>query len=103
MANLRISPCAKLVNDGSFQTFDSCNLKKISCMNVAPAPIFFPVGLFIVVVDISAIQHQAACYYAMRTFEIGLQLNNVFYADYFPRSKYAFVSSVITFFMGFQI
>ena len=34
-------------------------------------PIFFPVGLFYVVVDIPAII-QAACYYAMRTPEIGL-------------------------------
>ena len=41
-------------------------------MNVAPVPIFFPVGLLIAVVGISVIQHQAAYYYVMRTLEISL-------------------------------
>ena len=48
-------------------------LQEVSC-NVCfiLVPIFFPVGLFIAVVEIYAIIDQAACYYDMRTSEIGL-------------------------------
>ena len=34
-------------------------------------PIIFQVGLFTVVVDISAVIYQVACYFAMKTSEIG--------------------------------
>ena len=59
-----------------------------------PVQIFFSVGLFIEVVDISAIIHQADCYYAMRRSEVSL-LNYVFCTDYLLKSKDALVSSGI--------